>query len=57
MNRPLAFAAALVVAAISVSSACMAGPLPDTINFGALDVLPKLNFEVKGRIENIFTRR
>jgi hypothetical protein len=33
MSRPLAFLAALLFAAISVSSACMAGPLPDTISF------------------------
>ena len=33
MSRPLALLAALLFAAISVSSACMAGPLPDTISF------------------------
>lgn len=33
MNRPLAFVAAILSAAISVSSACMAGPLPDSIGF------------------------
>ena len=33
MSRPLALFAALLFAAISVSSACMAGPVPDSISF------------------------
>ena len=33
MNRTLAFFAALLFAAISVASACMAGPMPETITF------------------------
>src|SRR5689334_18510369 len=59
MNRPLAFAAALVVAAISVSSACMAGPLPDSINFELKPTLHSGNLQLaltedaKGRHHNV----
>jgi aryl-alcohol dehydrogenase-like predicted oxidoreductase len=43
----------------NVSTVITGASRPEQVvdNFGALDVLPKLNFEVKGRIENIFTRR